>query len=1184
MKIKRWFSWFLIMAFALCFMFPSPALTAGEGEGTEPPGVMSVAGAVYEEPGAVLNLGELAGRSSPAGPISVAGSVYGSVYEDLSAWADRGSFESVVNYVYDEALNDVWDAAASSETAQMMAGMFGVEVTDGPSLKAMFANMASVPANDGTPIHQIEFGYDYKTINFCGQAGNVIESHSYSFVEINDHLGMLAGEDVYVFKADDEAGVLNYMAMLEPGFDEGMDETTMPAHFHFYYAAAKDALGTYQPDSVTLSAWMPTMLQMGDEFSTADKTALLECLFGINNPFAGGSGTVEDPYQIVTPEQLNQVRYHLDQHFKLIENISLENYDNWEPIGVFEPLSDAPEHAEVPRPAVAFTGSFDGGEKTISNVNINRPDEMAVGLFGCAVGTEENPGSIYNLTVNNVNAAGYYLVGGVVGLQHTNFAVENVALTGSNKVQGLQGIGGVIGTSFDIVKDCTATADIVFIGDDGICAGVVVGGTDGGSLINCKATGGSVTATGNNCWALGGVSGAPYAAQEITNCHAENVTITASGTGSRLIGGLVGFAGTFGGNTPTSVTGCTVINAAINVSTSATCVGGLVGGSTTGYTETIPSVFAISDCSTSGTITGGSEALGSIAGYAYRSTVKNCTSTMTINGDSNPPQVGWRAVAQTVTEDDKEVVITPDTPEELAIAVPAGVTGATVNVAALLGAPAAGRVSARLPALNIAATTSISANPIEVNIPAGTTVSAPSGWDGTINAPNIRSNNSVAVTPDSGKTAAVNAVIEIGYGDVPLIFDKAVRILIPGQAGKDVGYSRGGVFTKITNLLSADSQAAGDALPPGGDGRIDVGNDLVVWTKHFTPFVTYTQTTESSDDGGSGGGSSSSEAVRSTTGTATLTPGHGGTVSLGNEATVVIPANALRGTDKVEIKIKKVSSPPAAPAGFKLAGTVYQFSVDGADNYSFAGDVTLKISFDPDLVAPGETPRLQYYDQTRDQWVDIGGSVSGNLVIASVDHFTQFAVMAAVKEAEEEKTQPSPEVSGKAFNDITGHWAFGNIRKLVELNAISGYPDGSFRPDSSITRAEFATVLAQAFKLAPQDGGRTFADTADHWARNYIAALVAEGIVGGYDASTFAPDDLITREQMAVMIVKAAGLSLPPEETSFTDRGSISAWAREAMATVVKNGIMAGYPDNTVRPQANATRAEAATVIVQALN
>jgi hypothetical protein len=74
----------------------------------------------------------------------------------------------------------------------------------------------------------------------------------------------------------------------------------------------------------------------------------------------------------------------------------------------------------------------------------------------------------------------------------------------------------------------------------------------------------------------------------------------------------------------------------------------------------------------------------------------------------------------------------------------------------------------------------------------------------------------------------VASVIEVGYGDTKLTFDKAVRILIPGQAGKYIGYSRAGNFYQITTNCSADSQEVGDALPAEGDCKKDVGADLVV--------------------------------------------------------------------------------------------------------------------------------------------------------------------------------------------------------------------------------------------------------------------------------------------------------------------------------------------------------------------
>lgn len=326
-----------------------------------------------------------------------------------------------------------------------------------------------------------------------------------------------------------------------------------------------------------------------------------------------------------------------------------------------------------------------------------------------------------------------------------------------------------------------------------------------------------------------------------------------------------------------------------------------------------------------------------------------------------------------------------------------------------------------------------------------------------------------------------------------------------------------------------------------------------------------------------GGGGITSQAVTTTIGTANVIPGAGGAISLGGEAAVVIPAGALTGAGAVEVIVQKVTESPTVPVGLRLAGSVYEFSVGGKNSCSFARDVTIKLSFDPRAIGSGETPVIEYYDEVQGQWVDIGGTVSGNTVTVQVNHFTKYAVMVV-------KEQAMPvEKTSATLTDVAGHWAFDNIDKLVTLGCISGYSDGSFKPDNFITRAEFATLLVKAFKLAPRKG-TAFTDTAGHWAGDSIAAAAASGIVSGYDADTFGPDDLITREQMAVMIVKAAKLATGAGEPGVADSGSISGWAREAMAIAMGNGIMKGYPDNTVRPQGNATRAEAVTVIVNALN
>ena len=334
-----------------------------------------------------------------------------------------------------------------------------------------------------------------------------------------------------------------------------------------------------------------------------------------------------------------------------------------------------------------------------------------------------------------------------------------------------------------------------------------------------------------------------------------------------------------------------------------------------------------------------------------------------------------------------------------------------------------------------------------------------------------------------------------------------------------------------------------------------------------------TVTTTSSGSGGGGGSPTTPQAVTSTTGTAMVTPSAGGTISLGSEVKVNVPAGALSGSDKVEVKIGKVETPPAIPSGFKIAGSVYEFSVGGQSGYNFNKSVTLTFTFDLSTLGPDEIPAVYYYDEAQAKWVNLGGTVSGSTITVQVDHFTKYAVMAG------QKTAGAPSA---ALTDISGHWAEGSIKKLVAIGAIGGYPDGSFKPDRSITRAEFVTVLVKAFKLSSK-GGKVFADTANHWAKGSIAAAASNGIVSGYDETTFGPDDLITREQMAAMIVKAAKLDAATAGTNFTDSASISDWARNAVATATLNKIMNGYPDNTIRPKNNAARAEAVTVVVNAV-
>ncbi len=349
--------------------------------------------------------------------------------------------------------------------------------------------------------------------------------------------------------------------------------------------------------------------------------------------FAGGSGTAEAPWQIATAEQLDLIRSDLTAHYILIEDIDLSGYANWTPIGAFQSLSDAPEDAEIPHPNYAFTGSFDGAGHTISNLTVSAESPMGAGLFGCASGTENGAASIGHFTLKDVNISGVYLVGGAVGLQFMNCPVSDIHLVGNNHLTGMQGIGGIVGTGFDLISDCSATAEITVLGDDGACAGLIAGGTTMSPIKNCEVIGGSITAEGNETWAFGALCGAPWGAAEIADCKVSGTVITVSGENNRLVGGLVGFGGTYDPTAPAQITGCTVEDVTIIVSETTDSVGGLIGaGKEMMEGSDVMSSFTVRDCTVSGSITGGGNNVGAVVGDPACAVSIDCEGGMTVDG------------------------------------------------------------------------------------------------------------------------------------------------------------------------------------------------------------------------------------------------------------------------------------------------------------------------------------------------------------------------------------------------------------------------------------------------------------------------------------------------------------------------------------------------------------------------
>ncbi|CAN7213368.1 S-layer homology domain-containing protein [Paenibacillus sp. LjRoot153] len=337
-----------------------------------------------------------------------------------------------------------------------------------------------------------------------------------------------------------------------------------------------------------------------------------------------------------------------------------------------------------------------------------------------------------------------------------------------------------------------------------------------------------------------------------------------------------------------------------------------------------------------------------------------------------------------------------------------------------------------------------------------------------------------------------------------------------------------------------------------------------------------------SDSGDSGNGGSGGTGAPPNN-TETAIPVNGGTATL-EGVQLVIPNGAVTSTIKVTVnKLPDAASLPIDTAS-KLVSDVYEIKKDSAGEFSKAIQITLpfeitKVDLDQSAVS------LYWFNETTRKWVQLENIVVDKVkgtVTGSVTHFTKFAVIATPKE-DDKPVPESPGSDGTNLTDIKGHWAEASIRELIGQGAINGYPDGSFKPEGRITRAEFVSIVVKFLKLSDQGGG-AFSDTTNHWAKNAIATAAANGIISGYTDTTFGPDDTITREQMAVIIVRAAHMNdKGTEGMEFTDISSISEWAQAAVAVLTSKGLLNGYQDGTLKPQGISTRAEASAIILRSL-
>lgn len=222
--------------------------------------------------------------------------------------------------------------------------------------------------------------------------------------------------------------------------------------------------------------------------------------------------------------------------------------------------------------------------------------------------------------------------------------------------------------------------------------------------------------------------------------------------------------------------------------------------------------------------------------------------------------------------------------------------------------------------------------------------------------------------------------------------------------------------------------------------------------------------------------------------------------------------------------------------------------------------------------------RIWYWDTEVDPpcWVCLPSVVDpvARTVTARVKHLTTFALMV------------DPDFP--PLTDVKAHWAEADVLRLASIGAVSGYEDGTFRPELAVTRAQFAKFLAAALGLEPGHEAflAAFKDAAavPSWAVPYVAACVREGVLSGWDG-LLRPNDAITRAEGTAMLARALGLGGElGGVVTFTDAGSLPGWALGYIYQASSHGLIRGMPDGSFRPADKLTRAQAVTILSRALN
>ncbi|PHO07915.1 S-layer protein [Thermoanaerobacterium thermosaccharolyticum] len=403
----------------------------------------------------------------------------------------------------------------------------------------------------------------------------------------------------------------------------------------------------------------------------------------------------------------------------------------------------------------------------------------------------------------------------------------------------------------------------------------------------------------------------------------------------------------------------------------------------------------------------------------------------------------------------------------------------------------------------------------------------------------------------------------------------------------------------INNNLNLDQiVTAADSFSSAAKGLSSDNQNLLRAVLNAYGIQNYTPSNGGGAGGGGaiGGGSSSGETDVTEVGT----PVAASNVDLTKETTVAssdnaisldIPAGVISNNDGSTLKVSvnvlddtqaKTIADKLNTASLTLLGKVYEFyfkaTKDGKDTYitTFDKPITVKLSLNGIDTTKYDPRKISLFKIDNDTAIYRGGKYdkAANTITTKLYGFSTYSLM----------------YYNKTFKDISNHWAKDDIEYMASKHITDGITPDTFNPEGNVTRAQFTAFLIKLLNVPYQTKATPFTDVkSSDWYYNDVTTAYNIGLVKGVSPDKFAPNDNITREQMAAMALDALkyvgkDTTINQDEVTkflaqYKDANNVSSWAKEAVAASVKYNIMNGMTQVTYSPLSTSTRAQAIAVI-----